>query len=109
MTTNIANAIAAYANTGKLSDSPLAPSSGTGQGTSAGSGTSFEALLKTGLENAVETLQQSESAGVKASLGKADITDLVMAVNNAEVALQTVTAVRDRAVQAYQDILRMPI
>jgi flagellar hook-basal body complex protein FliE len=30
-------------------------------------------------------------------------------VTNAEVALQTVTAVRDRVIQAYQDILRMPI
>jgi len=104
MTTNIANAIAAYANTGKLSDSSGAASASPGAG-----GSSFEALLKGGIENTVETLKASETAGLKATTGKADITDLVTAVNNAEVALQTVTAVRDRAVAAYQDILRMPI
>lgn len=108
MSTNIANAIAAYANTGRLADFGVSPSS-SGGGISSGGGTSFETLVKSGLENAAESLRQSEEAGVKASMGKADITDLVTAVNNAEVALQTVTAVRDRVVQAYQDILRMPI
>ncbi len=34
---------------------------------------------------------------------------LVTAVTNAEMALESVVAVRDRVVQAYQDILRMPI
>jgi flagellar hook-basal body complex protein FliE len=32
-----------------------------------------------------------------------------MAVANADLALQTVVAVRDRVIQAYQEILRMPI
>jgi flagellar hook-basal body complex protein FliE len=34
---------------------------------------------------------------------------VVTAVTNAELTLETVVAVRDRVVQAYQDILRMPI
>jgi flagellar hook-basal body complex protein FliE len=34
---------------------------------------------------------------------------VVAAVTNAEVTLQTVLAVRDRVIQAYQDIIRMPI
>ena len=32
-----------------------------------------------------------------------------MAINNAEIGLQAVVGVRDRIIQAYQDILRMPI
>jgi flagellar hook-basal body complex protein FliE len=41
--------------------------------------------------------------------GNVDIRDVVMAVNNAEVTLQTVVAVRDKVIAAYQDIMRMPI
>ncbi len=35
--------------------------------------------------------------------------DVVQAVSNAELTLQTVVAVRDRVVNAYQEIMRMPI
>jgi flagellar hook-basal body complex protein FliE len=44
-----------------------------------------------------------------ATAGKANVTDVVTAVSAAEVTLQAVTAVRDKAVAAYQEILRMPI
>jgi flagellar hook-basal body complex protein FliE len=37
------------------------------------------------------------------------VTDVVTAVTNAEVALDTVVAVRDRVISAYQEIMRMPI
>jgi flagellar hook-basal body complex protein FliE len=33
----------------------------------------------------------------------------VMSVSNAEVMLQTVTAIRDKVISAYQDIIRMPV
>jgi flagellar hook-basal body complex protein FliE len=35
--------------------------------------------------------------------------DVVTAVSNAEMTLQTVVAVRDRVLNAYQEIMRMPI
>ena len=44
-----------------------------------------------------------------ATAGKTNVTDVVEAVSSAEVTLQAVTAVRDRVVNAYQEILRMPI
>jgi flagellar hook-basal body complex protein FliE len=44
-----------------------------------------------------------------AAAGKADINDVVMAMSQAERTLQTVVTLRDRAVQAYQQIMRMPI
>ena len=44
-----------------------------------------------------------------AAVGKADLNDVVQAVTNAEVTLQTVTAVRDKVLNAYQEILRMPM
>ena len=41
--------------------------------------------------------------------GKADIVDVVNAVNQAELTLNTVVAVRDKVVAAYQSIMNMPI
>lgn len=54
-------------------------------------------------------MKKGEAVSAKAAVGKADLTEVVTAVTNAEVTLQTVTAVRDRVVNAYQEILRMPI
>src|SRR5690242_7522312 len=51
----------------------------------------------------------AEKLSIQAVAGKADINDVVTAVANAEVTLQTVVAVRDKVIAAYQDILRMPI
>jgi flagellar hook-basal body complex protein FliE len=33
----------------------------------------------------------------------------VTAISRAELALQSATAIRDRVVQAYQDVMKMPI
>jgi flagellar hook-basal body complex protein FliE len=44
-----------------------------------------------------------------AMVGKADLQQVVEAVTAAELGLSTVTAVRDRVVAAYQEIMRMPI
>ncbi|CAN0606416.1 unnamed protein product [Ectocarpus sp. 12 AP-2014] len=41
--------------------------------------------------------------------GRADVVDVVTAVAETEVLLETVVTVRDRVIQAYQEILRMPI
>lgn len=71
--------------------------------------TSFADMLKNAGEQAAATIEQSEKAGVMSNLDKVELTDVVQAVNNAEVALQTVVAVRDRVVEAYQQIIRMPI
>jgi flagellar hook-basal body complex protein FliE len=40
---------------------------------------------------------------------KAELVDVVTAVTQAEITLETVTAVRDKVISAYQDIMRMPI
>ena len=72
-------------------------------------GPDFGGLLKRAAEDAVDVMRQGEAQTLKAAAGKADVTDVVTAVAEAEVTLQTVVAVRDRVIQAYQEILRMPI
>jgi flagellar hook-basal body complex protein FliE len=105
MSISIANAAAAYANTGRIA--LRAPSTGAASGT-AGTG-GFADLVAEAAEKSIDTLRQSEQVGLQAAAGKADLTDVVTAVTNAEVTLQTVASLRDRMIQAYQEILRMPI
>ena len=61
------------------------------------------------VEKVVETQKASEKMSADAVMGKADITDVVQAVTEAEVTLQTMVAVRDKVIGAYQEIMRMPI
>ena len=42
-------------------------------------------------------------------MGKADIAQVAAAVANADSTLQTIVAVRDRVISAYQDIIKMAI
>jgi flagellar hook-basal body complex protein FliE len=70
---------------------------------------SFSELVQQLTRDAVSAGKESEAVTAKAIAGQANVTDVVTALSNAEVALQTVVAVRDRVIQAYQDIMRMPI
>lgn len=72
-------------------------------------GGNFADMLANYTEDSVAVLKKGEQATVLAAQGKADVTDVVTAVSNAEMTLQTIVAVRDRVINAYQDILRMPI
>ncbi len=69
----------------------------------------FSAVLERSLEGAVQAGLESEAVSIKSITGEAALTDIVTAVSNAEITLQTVVAVRDKVLQAYQEIIRMPI
>lgn len=69
----------------------------------------FGQMLRNALQDTVDAAKKSEAMSAQAVAGKADVTDVVTAVNNAEMALDTVIAVRDRVISAYQEIMRMPI
>jgi flagellar hook-basal body complex protein FliE len=104
-TTSITDAIAAYANAAKAATGTASSTEDSSQT----EGTDFASLIKDGIKAAVDTQKQSEEASKAAMTGKADIRDVVTAVNNAELTLETVVAVRDKVISAYNDILRMPI
>ncbi len=72
-------------------------------------GTGFSEMLRDATESAVSSLREGEALSLQAAAGTADINDVVMAVGKAEMTLQTVVTLRDRVIQAYQEILRMPI
>lgn len=57
----------------------------------------------------VETLRQGEKTAMAAMAGDADPHALVEALAQSELAVETVVAVRNKVVEAYQEILRMPV
>jgi flagellar hook-basal body complex protein FliE len=73
------------------------------------SGPSFAEMVGDGLKAAVDSGREAEELSLKGIAGQADMTEVITAVNNAEIMLQTVVAVRDRVLQAYQEVMRMPI
>lgn len=80
-----------------------------GMGGASEEGISFSDFLKKTAADSIETMKSSETLSAKAVTGEADLADVVQAVTAAELTLQTVVAVRDRMLTAYQEIMRMPI
>lgn len=84
----------------------MAPTSAVGP---VAGGKDFLSMVKDAAQGAIKTGQKAEALGIAGVAGQADVMDVVQAVGNAEVTLQTVVAVRDKMVNAYQELLRMPI
>jgi flagellar hook-basal body complex protein FliE len=70
---------------------------------------SFGTALSNALGGAVQTGQQADAQAVQGLNGQGDLTQIVTSVTQAQLALQTTVALRDRMVQAYQSIMNMPI
>ena len=79
------------------------------RGQTGGAGADFGSLLQNAMGSAIETGHAAESQAMQAIAGEGNLTEVVTALSRAELALQTATAIRDRVVQAYQDIMKMPI
>lgn len=56
-----------------------------------------------------EALERAESTSRAAMVGKADPHALVTALAESQLAIETAVTVRDRVVEAYQEILRMQV
>ena len=69
----------------------------------------FGALVQDAIRQAGASAHAAEGQALSVAAGQADIVDVVTAIAAAETQLQTVIAVRDQVIQAYQEILRMPI
>ena len=71
--------------------------------------TNFGRFLEDELARAATTLRRGEEIASAGLLGRASTREVVEAVSAAELALRRVTAVRDRVIAAYQEIMRMQI
>jgi len=72
-------------------------------------GASFGDVLQQFVANSVQTLKDGEAAAISGVENKLPIHKVVDAVMSAERELQTVISLRDKAVNAYQEISRMAI
>ncbi len=72
-------------------------------------GGSFSDFLSSAVRDSVGSIKAGEQAAMQQTAGQTDVVNVVTALNNAEVTLDTVVAVRDKVIGAYQDIMRMPI
>jgi flagellar hook-basal body complex protein FliE len=99
----------AYASLARLTD----PSGGLPKVISEVSGTSdggnFSAMLKEALGAVAQTARKSDGQAQAMAAGKANVVDVVTAVAETEVAIEALVSVRDKVIQAYDEIMRMPI
>jgi flagellar hook-basal body complex protein FliE len=72
-------------------------------------GGNFSDFLSGAIEDSINTMRQGEHAASQQVQGKANLVEVVQSVNAAELTLDTVVAVRDKVVAAYQSIMNMPI
>jgi flagellar hook-basal body complex protein FliE len=95
----------AYASLARLTD----PTAGLAKAAGGDVG-NFGEMLKNAIGAVTEAGKHSDGQALSlASSGKANIVDVVTAVAETEVAVSALVSVRDKVVQAYEEIMRMPI
>jgi flagellar hook-basal body complex protein FliE len=72
-------------------------------------GSSFGELVQNAINDAVATSKNAETQITNQVQGKAQLIDVATALSSAQASLETVMAVRDQVIQAYQEIMRMSI
>jgi flagellar hook-basal body complex protein FliE len=84
-------------------------SPGAGKSVAPGGEGNFGDLLKQAVGTVLEAGRASDSQAKAMVAGKANIVDVVTAVAETEVAVEALVSVRDKVIQAYEEIMRMPI
>ena len=83
--------------------------SGAGKSGAETGGPSFSSILKDAIGSVVDAGRKSDAQSMAMTSGKANVMDVVTAVAETDVAVSTLVSVRDRVIQSYEDIMRMPI
>ncbi|AIQ53335.1 flagellar hook-basal body complex protein FliE [Paenibacillus sp. FSL R7-0331] len=89
---------------------PLAMKSATAQtGGAAGSGQSFGTYLEDALNQVAAQEQQAKDMNNKFVLGEVNIDEAMISSQQALLSLQLTTQVRNKVIEAYQEIMRTQI
>lgn len=100
-----AGAVQAYA---RVAGGTATPEPGLA-GPAADPATGFGAALGRAMQGVVQAGHEADAQSLRAIAGAGNLTEVATAVSRAELALQGAVAIRDKMVQAYQDVMRMPI
>ncbi len=104
-----AAAAAAYQAIANIGGASGGAGAGVASGATGATAGDFSNFLSGAMKDGISTMKQGEAMATRQVSGQANIVDVVGAVNQAEITLDTVVAVRDKVVQAYQSIMNMPI
>ena len=72
-------------------------------------GGEFSSLVKEAIGGVVDAGRKSDAQAKAMASGKANMVDVVTAVTETEVAIETLVSVRDKVIKAYEEIMKMPI
>lgn len=104
----IGAATTAYANVAKLLNNQGSKPA-INQVADLGGGNDFAKMLGQAVQGVVDSGKASDAKAMDMVNGKGDMVDVVTAISQTELAMDTMVAVRDRVISAYEEIMRMPI
>jgi flagellar hook-basal body complex protein FliE len=99
----VSAATSAYANAAKLLNQ------GKPAVNQVADGGDFAKLLGEAVQGVVDSGKVSDAKAMDLVNGRGDMVDVVTAISETELAMNTMVAVRDRVISAYEEIMRMPI
>ncbi|MBD8064302.1 flagellar hook-basal body complex protein FliE [Devosia sp. PTR5] len=107
-TTPFNAAAAAYGNASRLISQAAKPRTDLTAEASA-TGNSFAQMLSQTVQGVVDQGKVSDQMAMDMVNGKANVVDMVTALSQTEMSINTMVTVRDRVISAYEEIMRMPI
>lgn len=107
MSTPFNAATAAYGNVSRLISDQAAGKTQPLAGPA--TGPNFAQMLTEQLNTVVEAGKHTDQVSMDMVNGKANVVDVVTALAETEIAMETMVTVRDRVISAYEEIMRMPI
>ena len=72
-------------------------------------GPDFGTMVTHAMNDVVSSSKMAEHQMAAHTQGKAELVDVVTSISSAQASLETMMAVRDQVIQAYQSIMNMPI
>ena len=104
MSTPFNAATSAYNSAAQLMQNPAQPARVVQQ-----SGPDFAQILADTVQSTVETGNRADQMSMQMLNGQANIVDVVTAVSETELAIESMVSIRDKVISAYEEIMRMPI
>lgn len=72
-------------------------------------GGSFADMLAQNVQGVVDQGKVADRMALDMVSGKANVVDMVTALSETEMAIESMVTIRDRVISAYEEIMRMPI
>jgi flagellar hook-basal body complex protein FliE len=101
-------ATAAYNNASRLISQAAKPNADL-TASVASPGGNFAELLAQNVQGVVDQGKATDQMALDMVSGKANVVDMVTALSETEMAIESMVTLRDKVISAYEEIMRMPI